>query len=52
MSVYLDKKSGKWKIGSNGLPVYETEKAARTARLNKLVDRIFDLIKKRGEATR
>ena len=45
--VYLDKKTGLWKIGSNGKAIYNNEKQAKTAAINKIIDKIFELKRKR-----
>ncbi len=52
MKIYKDKLTGKYKIGSNGAPIYETEKEAKKAGLTKLIDKIWDLNRKRKDAVK
>lgn len=50
MKTYQDKTTGKWKIGSNGKPIYDTEKEARRAGLDMLVERIWNLTRRKNDA--
>lgn len=49
MKAYQDKETGLWKWGSNGAPIYQTEKEAKKAGLNKLIDKLFDIQEKRSK---